>query len=57
MGSNGGLEVWAGGLETWIVCRQRLGLAWAGDIEADGGMGLGRLGPVTLRPAETLSTE
>ena len=34
MGGNGGLEAWEGGSETWIVCRRRFGLAWAGDIEA-----------------------
>ena len=31
--------------------------AWACDVEAGGGVGLGRLGLVTLRPAEMLSTE
>ena len=31
--------------------------AWAGDVEAGGGVGLGRLRPVMLRSAEMLSTE
>ena len=47
MGGSGGLEVWASGSETWIVCRRRLGSAWAGNVEADGGVGLGWLGPTT----------
>ena len=49
MGGSGGLEEWADGLETWIVCQQRLGSAWANDVEAGGGVGLGL---VTLRLAE-----
>ena len=57
MGSSGGLEAWAGGSETWIVCQRRLRSAWPGDVEAGGGVDLGRLGPMTLRGAETLSTE
>ena len=57
MGGSGGLEEWADGLETWFVCRRRLGLAWANDIEAGRGVGLGRLRLVTLRPMEMLSTE
>ena len=36
MGGSGGLEAWEGGSETWIVCQQRLGSAWAGDVEAGG---------------------
>ena len=43
-------EVWVGDVD------QRLG-AWVGDVEAGGGVDLGRLGPMTLRGAETLSTE
>ena len=42
MGSNDGSEAWeawAGGLKTWIMCRQRLGSAWASDIEASRGVG------------------
>ena len=31
--------------------------AWTGDVEAGRGVGLGRLGLLTLRPAKTLSTE
>ena len=57
MGGSGGLEAWAGGLETWIVCRRRLGSALAGDVEAGGGVGLRRLGSVTLKSAKTLSME
>ena len=57
MGSSGGLEAWAGGSETWIVCQRRLRSACAGDVEVGGGVDLGRLGPMTLRGAETLSME
>ena len=41
MGGSGGSkawEPWAGGSEMWIVCRRRLGSAWAGDVEVGGGV-------------------
>ena len=41
MGDSGGSEawkLWAGVSETWIMCQRRLGLAWAGDVEAGDGV-------------------
>ena len=42
---------WIGGVDRWIGDVDRVSAeAWVGNVEADGGVALGRLGPVTLRP-------